>query len=100
MDARLQSIGGVGPPKSYPRSYLVIYLGHSSSHAGSIALVMNPNSGLVSPPFHLVFDDNFETIPHLRAGTVPENWVELVASSKENSIKLFYDVTKHASKGK
>ena len=61
---------------------------------------MNPKSGLVSPQIYLVFDENFETVPHLRAGTVPDNWAELVASSKEKSIEVFYDVTKNGSKGK
>ena len=60
---------------------------------------MNPKSGLVSPQFHLVFDENFETVPHLWAGTVPENWAELVASSKEKSIEGFYDVTQTWFKG-
>ena len=61
---------------------------------------MNPKSGLAFPQFHLVFDENFETVPHLWAGTVPENWAELVASSKENSIEGFYDVTKTWFEGK
>ena len=60
---------------------------------------MNPKSGLVSPHFHLVFDDNFETVPHLWAGNVPENWTELVASSKEKSIEGFYNVTKKLFEG-
>ena len=55
---------------------------------------MNPNSGLLSPLYHLIFDDNFETVPHLRSLTVPDKWSELVASSKEKSIEGFYDVTK------
>ena len=55
---------------------------------------MNPKTGLVSPQFHLVFDDNFETVPHLRAGTVPENWGDLVTNSRENSTEGFYDKTK------
>ena len=82
LDARPQIVGGGGPPKWYPQACLVIYLYHSPSHAGSVALFMNPKSGLESPQFHLVFDENFETVPHLRAGTVPENWEELVPSSK------------------
>ena len=61
---------------------------------------MNPKSGLVYPQFHLVFDDNLKTVPHIWAGTVLENWEELVASSKENSIEGFYDVTKTWFKGK
>ena len=94
FDARIQSVVGGVPPKWYPRALLIIYLGHSPSHAGSVALVMNTKSGFVSPQFHSIFDDNFETVPHLRAGTVPENWAKLVASSKENSIEGFSDVTK------
>ena len=80
MDARLKSVGGGGTPKGDPRARLGIYLGHSPSHAGSVALVMNPKTGLVSPQFHFVFDDNFETVPHLRAGTVPDNWSDLVTN--------------------
>ena len=55
---------------------------------------MNPKTGLVSPQFHLVFDDNFETVPHLRAGTVPENWSDLVTNSREKSTEGFYHITK------
>ena len=39
LDASLQSFGGGGPPKWDPRALLGIYLGHSPSHAGSVALV-------------------------------------------------------------
>ena len=55
---------------------------------------MNPKTGLVSPQFHLVFDDNFETVPHLCAGTVPENWSDLVTISIEKSTEGFYGITK------
>ena len=61
---------------------------------------MNIKYGLVSPKFHLVFDDNFETVPHLWAVKVQENWADLFASSKENSIEGFYDVTKIWFEGK
>ena len=94
LDTRLQCVGGGGPPKWDPRAHLGIYLGNSPSHAGSVALVMNPKTGLVSPQFHLVFDDNFETVPHLRAGTVPDNWSDLVTNSREKSTEGFYDIKK------
>ena len=55
---------------------------------------MNPETGLVSPQFHLVFDENFETVPHLRAGTVTENWSDLVTNSREKITEGFYDITK------
>ena len=54
---------------------------------------MNPKTGLVSPQFYLVFDDNFETVPHLRAGTFPENWSDLVTNSREKSTEGFYGIT-------
>ena len=61
---------------------------------------MNPKSGLVSPQFHLVFDDNFEAVPHIWAGNVPENCSKLVDSPKEKSLKGFYYVTKTCFEGK
>ena len=42
----------------------------------------------------MVSDENFETVPHLRAGTVPENWSDLVTNSRENITEGFYDITK------
>ena len=89
LDAILQSVGCGVSPKWDPRARLGIYLGHSPSHAVSVALVMNPKTSLVSPQFHLVFDDNFETVPHLRAGTVPENWADLVTNSREKITEGF-----------
>ena len=94
LDARLQSAGGPGPPKWEPRARLGIYVGHSPHHSGSVALVLNPKTGLISPQFHVVFDDNFSTVPHLRAGTVPLNWAELVQNSREKNFDGFFDVTK------
>ena len=94
LDARLQDAGGPGVPKWEPRARLGIYVGHSPYHAGSVALVLNPKTGLVSPQFHVVFDDDFSTVPHLRSGTVPENWSELVRHSRQKSYDGFYDVTK------
>ena len=73
LDSRLQNAGGAGPPKWDPRSRLGMYLGHSPSHAGNVALVLNPKTGLISPQFHVVVDDDFSTVPSLRSGTVPAN---------------------------
>ena len=39
-----------------------VYLGVSPNHACSIALVLNPNTGHVSPQFHTKHDDFFETV--------------------------------------
>ena len=58
LDSRLQSAGCAGPPKWDPLSHLGIYGGHSPAHAGSLALVLNPKTCLVSPQFHVAFDDD------------------------------------------
>ena len=76
LDDLLKPVAGGCTTKWDPPDCLGIYLGRSPSNSGSVALFMNPNSGLVYPQFHLVFDDNFETVPHLQAGTVPKNWPE------------------------
>ena len=38
-----------------PRSLTWIYLGHSPFHYGSVALVLNPETGHVSHQLHVVF---------------------------------------------
>ena len=60
LDNALQSRQGV--PKWKQRARLGIYLGPSPSHAWTVALVLNPRTGHVSPQFHVKFDDFFETV--------------------------------------
>ena len=58
LDEILQ-VNIAGITKWEPRSFSGIYLGHSPFHAVSLALVLNPETGHVSPQFHVVFDDEF-----------------------------------------
>ena len=61
LDAPLQ--GSVkGKKKWSERSRVGIYLGQSKEHAHLVALVLNPKTGHVSPQFHVVFDDTFDTV--------------------------------------
>lgn len=85
LDHRLQSAGGAGPPKWEPRSRIGVYLGHSPFHAGSVALVFNPRTGHVSPQYHVVFDDDFTTVPFMEKGERPPNWVDLCRQNAESS---------------
>jgi hypothetical protein len=91
LDSRLQS-GIAGPLKWEPRSQLGIYLGHSPSHAGSVALVLNPRTGHVLPQFHVVFDDLFTTVPYMNKNKIPPNWAYLVKKSSEHLIDKIHDV--------
>ena len=47
------------------RARVGIYLGRSPQHARSVALVLNPETGLVSPQFHVRFDPSFDTVKDL-----------------------------------
>ena len=79
---------------THPRARLRIYVGRSPYHSGSVALVLNPKTGLISSQFHVVFDDNFSTLLHLRSRTVPPNWAKIVQNSSQKSVEGFHDVTK------
>lgn len=49
-------------PKWEERARCGVYLGHSPLHARSVSLVLSLETGLVSPQFHVVHDDLFETV--------------------------------------
>ena len=82
-------------PKWEPRARVGIYImGHSPSHAGSVTQVLNPTSGHVLPQFHLVFNNTFSTAPHMREGTIPTHWAELVRNSTELTTDEKIDIAK------
>ena len=60
LDNRLQGGGQISAWNK--RARLGMYLGPSPRHARSVSLIMNINTGLVSPQFHVVHDEFFETI--------------------------------------
>ena len=49
-------------PKWNEQSRAGIFLCHSPHHAASVPLILSTQTGLVSPQFHCVFDDQFETV--------------------------------------
>jgi hypothetical protein len=83
LDSKLQSAGAIGPPKWNPRARIGVYLGHSPFHAGNVALVFNPTTGHVSPQYHVVFDDDFSTVPFMEKGKIPPNWEELYNNNRD-----------------
>jgi hypothetical protein len=60
LENRLQAQQSVGSWAS--RARLGINLGPSPRHARSVSMVLNLNTGLVSPQFHVKHDEFFETI--------------------------------------
>ena len=56
-------------PRWGERSRIGIFLCHSPHHASSVPLVLSTQTGLVSPQFHCVFDDDFDTVKKEQADT-------------------------------
>lgn len=61
LDNTLQQQGAQSS-KWQEHSRIGIYLGLSPQHAGTVSLVMNTDTGLVSPQFHCKYDERFETV--------------------------------------
>ena len=59
------------------RTRIGINLGYSPRHAHNVSLVMNLETGLVSPQFHCLYDDMFETTTGRQARSIPRaKWKE------------------------
>ena len=64
-------------PKWKPQSRQTQYLGASPLYASSVELVHNLHTGNISPQFHVVYDDFFETV-YATPEQEPPEWHELV----------------------
>ena len=82
LDPKLQN--GQKIPKWQPRSRMGQYVGASPYHASSVGLVRNLRTNNISPQFHLVYDDFFETV-HSSDVTQPAVWEELVIFSRQQA---------------
>lgn len=60
LDGKLQD--GKKIDKWDNRARLAIYIGHSPQHAQTVGLLLSLTTGLVSPQFHVKYDDLFETV--------------------------------------
>ena len=85
LDPKLQD--GKKLPKWDPQTRQGQYLGKSSSHASSVGLIRNLRTGYISPQFHVVYDNLFQTV----MGGYEDNdaisdqiWSSLVQGSKVN----------------
>ena len=49
-------------PRWKPRSIRCVNMGLSKKHASTVPLVLNPETGYITPQYHTVFDDWFATV--------------------------------------
>lgn len=78
LDSGLQSSLAT-VPKLDPRARAGIYLDHLPCHTGKVTLMLNPKTP------HVLFDDEFSTVPHMWATLEQPFWPELVKLSTENA---------------
>jgi hypothetical protein len=66
------------------RSRVGVYLGRSPLHAATVALVLNLQTGHVSPQFHVQFDPAFKTVNPAFSGRSPiSNWQAICGFTSE-----------------
>jgi hypothetical protein len=76
LDSALQQRQKIA--KWQERSRIGIYLGQSPNHSRTVALVLNPMTGHVSPQFHIRLDPTFQTVKKFYHGEVLlQSWQEL-----------------------
>jgi hypothetical protein len=85
LEPRLQQ--GLKVPKWQPRSRQAVYLGHSPRHAQTVPIVYNIRTGHCSPQYHVVFDDQFSTVPYLETNTQPPHWPDLFQNCSTNLLQ-------------
>jgi hypothetical protein len=60
LDRRMQE--GTSPPKWTKRTTQKVYAAHLHHYSKSVPMIWYPKTKLVSPQFHVMFDDNFDTV--------------------------------------
>jgi hypothetical protein len=80
LDAKLQDAKKL--PKWERRSRRGVYLGFSRQHSNNVHLVLNLETGNISPQYHLVFDDSFSTV-YSDGQFNADVWNSLVTSNLE-----------------
>lgn len=70
------------------RARLGLNLGRSPRHARSVSLVLNLQTGLVSPQFHIRHDDFFETVGAASGNTTHSTWQVLAGFIRMGRRKL------------
>ena len=76
LDPKLQQ--GKKLPRWDPRARRGMFVGFSSVHSSDVPLVLNLQTGHISPQFHVVFDDDFSTVSSLPStDDIPDFWSKL-----------------------
>jgi hypothetical protein len=76
LDPRLQA--GQKIPRWQPRSRQGMFVGFSNLHSSDVPLILNLQTGSITPQFHRVFDDYFTTVTSISENeNPPDFWEDL-----------------------
>ena len=81
LEPKLQD--GKKIPKWNPRAYAGMFLGFSSEHSSTVGLIMSLKTGYISPQFHVVYDERFETVTSDMTVDLSETWLDLWENSRD-----------------
>ncbi len=91
LDVSLQN--GKKLPKSNPWACLDFFLGFSDLHSSLVPLVLNVDTGHISPQFHVIFDNKFETVASLAIGEpLDKQWADIFWLGRECFLDVNYDI--------
>mmetsp|Transcript_15021 Transcript_15021/g.28265 ORF Transcript_15021/g.28265 Transcript_15021/m.28265 type:complete len:2300 (+) Transcript_15021:159-7058(+) len=76
LDPTLQQ--GKKLPRWQPRSRRGLFLGYSPHHSSDVPLILNLQTGSISPQYHVVFDDSFSTVTSIAADDHPPDFWTVV----------------------
>ena len=90
LDPALQD--GKKIPKWNPRARLGLFLGFSALHSSQVPMVLNVETGKISPQFHVIFDDKFETVHSLPTDEpLEKQWAEILKLERECFLDIDFD---------
>ena len=76
-------------PKWTRRSRKGIFLGFSERHHSTVALVLNPETGVITAQYHVVFDEKFTTVSKEDNEPIEfDEWISLVSSGHDRHESL------------
>ena len=75
LNAQLQD--GHKLPRFNKKKQQGVFVGPSPMHANTVGLIYSPRTHHVSPQFHVIYDDYFETVPNDRDNP-PPNWDDII----------------------
>jgi hypothetical protein len=91
LDALLQD--GKKIPKWNPQACLGLFLEFSDLHSSLVPLVLNVDMGRISPQFHVIFEDKFETVTSLVIEEhLDKQWADIFWFRRECFLGVNYDV--------